>query len=213
MPMWVPRLTVRGQMPEETIALYGPPPVPPPVSGANPFPPLNDVPAGPPPPPPPSVGLPNQGVAVDQPLNPSFWDKCGDFFKNLTHCGSESNRCLFQSDQSFSNTPFASPVTNPFLSFNPLSLTEIRPIYMFQGIPSGNPVLGGGNAQFYGAQGSLAINDQLSFVLDKVGWVTLAPNSHVPPAPATATGFGELWLAPSGPSSAAPTPAAPSPPA
>jgi Putative MetA-pathway of phenol degradation len=196
--LWIPRMTVRGQMPEEPyLALYGPPPVPPPGDvSPNPFPPPpNNVPPPPGPPPPGALGPPqNQGVAVDQPINTGCWNKCCDFWKNLTHCCS-ANGHAFQSDQGFNDTPFIDPITSPFQAMNPLSLTELRPIFIYQTIPSNNPMFGGGNAQFYGLQGSLAFNELFSVVVNKVGFVSLQPDHPVLPYSKT-TGFAELWLGP-----------------
>jgi len=195
-PFWVPRLTVRAQMAEEPrVSLYGPPPVPPPSTNPNPFPPPNSVPAGPPPPPPSLGPAVNQGVAVDQPLTNGVWNKCSDFWKDLTHTHSGCNGHCFQSDQGFCETPFISPVTSPFLAMNPLSLTEIRPIFMYQTIPTSNPLLGGGSAEFYGVQGSLAFNEQFSLVVNKLGLVSLEPKAPLPPY-SKSTGFAELWLGP-----------------
>ena len=194
---WMPVLVTRGSMPEGQeggyVSLYGPPPVPPPNSSANPFPPAS---VGPPPETPPSVGPPaNSGIPVDQPLQNSWWDKTCGWCKNLCTPHSNGQGGMFQSDQAFKDVAFISPVSNPFFSMNPLSLTELRPIFMYQTIPTKNAVLGGGNVEFYGLQGSLAINECLSVVIDKLGFITLDPHDKLFPY-ANATGFGELWLGP-----------------
>jgi len=183
---------IRSQSLEEpAISLYGPPPVPPPgPDGAFPTPP-------PPPPPPPGAGLDrslNAGVAVDQPLNPGAWGKTTEFWDKLTHPNTGCSHGLFQSDEAF-NCYFIEPVSNPFLDLDPRALTELRPIYIFSSIPSNNPTLGGGNAQFYGLQGRLAFCESLSLVIDKLGFVSLEPHSPTPPF-AKASGFSEFWLGP-----------------
>ncbi len=86
LPPWVPQLTVRAQAPTESVlTLNGPPPVPPP--GSDPGygqPPGTHLTLQPPAVPPPAdVGPPlNHGMAVEQPINRGFWNKCGDFFQD-----------------------------------------------------------------------------------------------------------------------------------
>lgn len=98
----------------------------------------------------------------------------------------------FKSDHAFDG--FISPVTNPFLFEDPRSLTEVRPIYLYQRIPGGQPDFQGGNAQFFGVQGRVAITDRLSFVVNKLGGVRLDPSSNT--LTDDHTGFAELWLGP-----------------
>lgn len=98
----------------------------------------------------------------------------------------------FKGDHAFDG--FASPVTNPFLFEDPRSVTEIRPLYLYQRIPGQQPDAGGGNAQFFGLQGRLAVTERLSLVLHKLGGVRLDPNNQTPYR--TETGFAELWLGP-----------------
>ena len=103
-------------------------------------------------------------------------------------------RKLFQSDQAFHEFPWASPVSNPFLNEDPLSVTEVRPIFMLQTIPNANPLLHGGNAEFYGLQARLALNEQFSVVINKLGFVSLHPDDTT--TYAKSTGFAELWIGP-----------------
>ncbi|MBX9584126.1 MAG: hypothetical protein K2X87_27825, partial [Gemmataceae bacterium] len=98
----------------------------------------------------------------------------------------------FRSDHAFDG--FISPVTNPFLFEDPRSLTEARIIYLYQGIPGGQPDFKGGNAQFFGVQGRVAITDRLSFVVNKLGGIRLDPGSGS--AFGDSTGFAEVWLGP-----------------
>lgn len=70
---------------------------------------------------------------------------------------------------------FASPVTNPFLFEDPRSLTEIRPILMFQKIPGDQQTLRGGSAWFLGTQARLSFTDKLSVTMNKLGLQTFSP--------------------------------------
>jgi hypothetical protein len=98
----------------------------------------------------------------------------------------------FKSDHVFDQ--FISPVTNPFLFEDPRSLTEVRPIFMYQQIPGAQPDLAGGNIWFFGTQARLAVTDRLSFVFHKLGGLSVNPGgASVFPGE---TGFAELWLGP-----------------
>src|SRR5205085_9724483 len=60
------------------------------------------------------------------------WCECiGGWFKD---CFSNENHHTFESDHCLDT--FSSPVTNPFLFEDPRSLTELRPIFIWQKIPS-----------------------------------------------------------------------------
>jgi hypothetical protein len=98
----------------------------------------------------------------------------------------------FESDHCFDY--FISPVSNPFLFEDPRSLTEVRPIFTYQTIPDSNPLFRGGNAEFFGLQARLAITDQWSLVINKLGGVSINPGGDSP-LPG-ATGFSEFWLGP-----------------
>lgn len=96
----------------------------------------------------------------------------------------------FRSDHCFDG--FISPVTNPFLFEDPRSITEVRPLYLYQKIPGGQPDFGGGGINYFGVQGRLAVTERLSFVVHKLGGVWL--NSDGPLNGGSA--FAELWLGP-----------------
>jgi hypothetical protein len=149
-----------------------------------------------PPPPPPGDVPVNSGVVIDKPLRHSFWDRCKELCGGC--CGdSGSGRCLFQSDHCFDY--FASPVTNPFLFEDPRSLTELKPLFLYQGAPRGNSIFRGGNAEFYGLQARLAVTDRLSMTINELGFVTLNPfnPSAVPTSHfSQSTGFAEVVLGP-----------------
>jgi hypothetical protein len=155
--------------------------------------------SGPMPPPPPPGDVPvNQGVIIDKPLQHSFWDRCKDYLGcSRGDRASASGRCLFQSDHCFDY--FASPVTVPFLFEDPRALTEIKPLFIYQGAPRSNPIFRGGNAEFYGLQARLAVTDRLSMTVNELGFVTLNPfNPSADPTGRFSenTGFAEIVLGP-----------------
>jgi hypothetical protein len=98
----------------------------------------------------------------------------------------------FCSDHLFDG--FISPMTNPFLFEDPRSLTEIRPIVLFQKIPSGQPDFHGGGITFFGTQARVAFTDQWSLVINKFGFTSV--NSNSPSPYHDGTGFSEIWLGP-----------------
>lgn len=175
-------------------APYGPSVSPvPPGAGLPPCPPGGVA----PPPPIPPAELYNQGVVPDTPAGaggPSFWDKTKQMFDlqsgPLTSCG----RKPFQSDHAFDN--FISPVSNPFLFEDPRSLTELRPIYMYQSIPSKNDLFHGGDAMFFGTQARVALTDRWSIVMSKIGGVSLNPSEPFTPGYEGGSGFAELNIGP-----------------
>ncbi len=89
---------------------------------------------------------------------------------------------------------FISPVTNPFLAEDPRSLTEVRPIFIYQKIPDSQRDFQGGSVSFFGTQARLAITDRWSFVINKLGGIYLNPGGSS--ALGDETGFAELWLGP-----------------
>lgn len=101
------------------------------------------------------------------------------------------SRSWFQSDHAFDQ--FISPLSSPFLAEDPRSLTEVRPIFMYQKIPSSNWGFGGGAVGYFGAQGRLAITDRWSIVMQKLGGVAIGPDNNVFD---DSTGFSEIWIGP-----------------
>ncbi len=98
----------------------------------------------------------------------------------------------FCSDHAFDG--FISPVTNPFLFEDPRSLTEVRAIYLYQRIPGRQPDTQGGNVQYFGVQGRVAITNRLSFTINKLGGTWFNPNSET--ALPGSSGFSEIWFGP-----------------
>ncbi len=116
-----------------------------------------------------------------------FGDKMGEFFDNGGNGWGH-----FESDHCFDD--FISPMTNPFLNEDPRSLTELRPIFMFQTIPNSQYLYRGGNIEYYGLQGRLAITERFSLVMHKLGGLTINPGSDS--GLSNSTGFAEIWLGP-----------------
>jgi hypothetical protein len=104
----------------------------------------------------------------------------------------DRDRVAFQSDCAFDN--FVSPITNPFLAEDPRSLTELRPIFMYQSIPANQIYFQGGSAVFLGTQGRVAFTDRFSLVLHKFGMTSLTPGTGSPLG--ANTGVSEIWLGP-----------------
>jgi hypothetical protein len=170
---------IRAQMAAEG----GPPAVPPPGVPA--------VPGAPPPIP----ASPADDV-YGRPLAPGpagpeggFWGRCGEIFG---FNGATGGRALFQSDHCFDG--FISPVTNPSEFEDPRSLTEIRPIFIYQTTPHSNPFARGATIDFFSSQARLALTDRLSIVLQKFGWVHIEPSKDSPFE--DVTGFTEVDIGP-----------------
>jgi|GEM_PF-414398 len=72
---------------------------------------------------------------------------------------------------------FVSPQSNPLLFEDPRTLTEVRFHFVNQWIPNGNPVLGGGSAQYLAAQLRFAVTQRLSIIATKDGYLWLHPEN------------------------------------
>lgn len=132
-------------------------PPPPGVAPVQPVPPLNDVLA--PAPVADPAGLHAPGGSGPAWLNGGWLG---------TYQGCPARQCL-QSDHCFDG--FISPVTSPFLFEDPRSLTEIRPIFIWQQTSTKNPIYHGGDIEFFGIQARAAITERLSVTLTKLGWI------------------------------------------
>jgi hypothetical protein len=168
---------IRGQMPEPTSPTLAPP------TGGFPVTPEESYNTG--------VVINNGPVAGSN--GGSFWDQCGEFFNNCGQAMTAGHRNLFQSDHCFDN--FISPVTNPFYFEDPRSLTEIRPIFMYQSTPGSNYIFKGGDVEWFGMQARVALTDRLSFIMSEFGFIWLEPHNHINGFDAH-TGFSELHLGP-----------------
>jgi hypothetical protein len=115
--------------------------------------------------------------------------KIGDMFDGVF---GDRNGEWFRSDHMFDG--FISPLSNPFLAEDPRSLTELRPIFMIQKIPTAQPDFRGGNITFFGTQARVAITDRWSVVFNKIGGISVNPGNAS--AFRDETGFAEIWLGP-----------------
>ncbi len=149
---------------------------------------------------PPPYGAPAEGyipgAPYEQPLtHPNgFWDKCKGIFG-----GSGNGGINFKSDAAFEG--LITPVSNPFFFEDPRSVTEVRPLFIVQDAPgsSRNPVFDRGDSYFYGLQGRLALTEQWSIVINKLGFVTFQPkNPQLDPNGdiQRGTGFAEFDIGP-----------------
>lgn len=128
-------------------------------------------------------GIPEQRSSQ---FGEKFGEKIGDTFNSIL-----GERCdWFKSDHCFDG--FISPVSNPFLFEDPRSVTEVRPIFLFQSIPSRQPDFQGGNIWFFGTQARVAFTDRISMTINKLGGISVNPGSGS--AFQDETGFAELWL-------------------
>jgi hypothetical protein len=142
----------------------------------------------------------NCGVVTQQ--SPGFWQSIWEgpkrIFNYIPGLGGEEfegpgARHWFQSDHCFDN--FISPVTNPFLFEDPRSLTEIRPIFIYNATPTRNPIFHGGDIEFFGTQARVAFTDRWSLVVNKFGEIWSEPHNGTPDFQPHA-GFSEVWLGP-----------------
>ncbi|MBX9679462.1 MAG: transporter [Gemmataceae bacterium] len=183
------------------------PPVP-----VNPFPP-------PPPPPggviggpaPPGVGvIPGQEAynagVVNSDADLTWWSRFG---QRIERCwddvttgvsgvfgGSEvaSGRTRFQSDHGFDH--FASPVSNPIYFEDPRALTELRPFFIWQKTRNSTPGFAGGSNYFANLQARVALTENISIVINKLGWVWTNANQPGYHDVQTANGFQDLYFGP-----------------
>ncbi|MCZ2344102.1 MAG: hypothetical protein LC104_20255 [Bacteroidales bacterium] len=101
----------------------------------------------------------------------------------------------FQSDHSFPT--YVSPITNPFLFEDPRSVTEVRPIFIYQKVPNREPVLNGGDLYWIGTQARIAFTNRFSVVINKLGGVGVNPSNNFNNFfDGSQFGFSEFWLGP-----------------
>lgn len=81
-------------------------------------------------------------------------------------------RGFLQSDRAFEG--FIGPISNPILTKDPRSLTEIRPLFISNKIDPASP-FGSGSFQVYALQLRLALTERLTFIADKDGYAVLNP--------------------------------------
>ncbi|MCS6849820.1 MAG: hypothetical protein NZ700_01465 [Gemmataceae bacterium] len=138
----------------------------------------------------------NNGVVTDD----AAAGGCGGPWWTICECGQPlfgipflGNYQCFKSDHCFDH--MTSPLSNPFLFEDPRSLTELRPMFLFQGAPGSNLVYRGGQLMFLGTQARVAVTDRLSLVFHKLGWIWNTPNGGIPGYEAH-VGFSEFFFGP-----------------
>lgn len=131
---------------------------------------------------------PERGKPVGSVSSSGSSGKINDFIDSTIGPAGER----FRSDHCFDG--FISPISNPFLAEDPRSLTEVRPIFIYQKIPNGQNDFQGGNTSFFGVQGRVAITERWSFVFNKLGGIWLNPSANS--SFGDESGFAELWLGP-----------------
>ena len=104
----------------------------------------------------------------------------------------EKPRGWLQSDRCFEG--MISPVTNPFYFEDPRSVTEIRPIFIYQKIPTPQQDFKGGNLWFLGTQIRLAFTERISLTINKLGATAVNPDAGS--FFGDNVGFSEFWLGP-----------------
>ncbi len=139
----------------------------------------------------------NCGVVNDPPPagGGNFFGKCKDWFGNIQFGGRTADRALFQSVHTPEMDQFASPVSDPFLFEDPRTLTEARPIFILQQAPGSQYAFQGGNIEYFGVQGRLAITERLSLVVSKLGGIWQQPRDNILGFE-NESAFAELWLGP-----------------
>jgi hypothetical protein len=126
----------------------------------------------------------NCGVATQAPgTSHPFWDKTKEFVGEFPWFGkgeydAEGHHHLFQSDHAFDD--FASPVSNPIYFEDPRSLTEFRPLFIYQDTPNGNYVFHGGGIELLNFQGRVALNECWSLVVSELGVIWMDPRGSEP---------------------------------
>ncbi len=164
--------TLRAQAPDA--------PPPPPGGGAVPPPPGGAIPGS---------ELYNNGAVTPGGGGGNWFNDGWGHFKDSCHrrCGQP-----FQSDHSGDLDQFVSPVSSPFLTEDPRSLTEVKPLFIYQSIPNNNPLLHGGSIEYFGVQARLALTECWSIVLNKFGGLAVQPTENFD----NDTRFGEIWIGP-----------------
>ncbi len=120
----------------------------------------------------------NCGMVTQSPgAGSGFLEGCRQVLTYIPGLGPGDGKPCLQSDHAFDN--FISPVTNPFLFEDPRSLTELRPIFLYQATPDKNWIFQGGDIVFFGVQGRLAFTERFSVVMNKLGLIWIEPHNHV----------------------------------
>ncbi len=111
----------------------------------------------------------------------------GDYAKG---CYDYVRKNLFESDHDFDD--FMPHTSNPLYAETAQTVTDLRPIFMYQKIPSSNYFYKGGNVENFAVQGRLAFGDRFSVVINQVGWLVI--NKGSASTASSSTGFEEIHL-------------------
>ena len=182
-PEAAPVVRVSSSSAEPIYRAQAPDAVPPPgPAAAVPPPPVGAIPGG---------NLYDSGAVTPAAPSGNFFTKGFDQVKGSFHrnCGE-----LFRSDHAGEFDHFASPVTSPFLTEDPRALTEVKPLFLYQNIPGGNPTLHGGSLEYFGVQARLALTERWSIVMNKLGGIFIQPDTQN--IIKDQSGFSELWIGP-----------------
>jgi hypothetical protein len=141
---------------------------------------------------PPDVPAPDvhPGVITDQPVGPSRGERMLGWLE-FGDRGSITGRGNLQSDRCFEGV--ISPITAPFYFEDPRALTEVRPIFMYQGVPNKSAGWNGGDLFFFGTQARLALSERFSIVLHELGFYSFNPKTPTAPIQ-NDTGLAEIKL-------------------
>ena len=108
--------------------------------------------------------LSDQGQGQAQ-VQPQPQSASNTYFSEPVYCGGFN--LLRPSDHGFDS--MISPMTNPLFFEDPRTLTEARAIYANHNVPA---AVGGGSVHFMAVQMRFAINDRLSLIATKDGYMT-----------------------------------------
>lgn len=128
--------------------------------------------------------IPESNLESPQPINNVLPPVCGCNSCDSSCSSSNPLGINFSSDCEFPR--FIEPTTNPIYSMDPRSQSRLRLLFLNQNIRK-DSILGGGDFQVYAAQLSVALNERLSFIAQKDGWIELQAKG----IPDT-NGFGDI---------------------
>ena len=87
--------------------------------------------------------------------------------------------CAEPTDSPSALDNIAAPIIDPTVFEDPRSTSEIRPIYIYHKI-SDDFITGGGSATIYAVQARYAVDDRLSIIATKDGYIDLKLNEGLP---------------------------------
>jgi hypothetical protein len=142
------------------------------------------------------IGYLKERPVATEPIPPRETEKFGGkLFGPGGVLNVDDGRGWFSSDYSFPT--YISPITNPFYFEDPRSLTELRPIFIYQKVPGGEPVFKGGDLYWIGTQARVAFTNRLSLVFHKIGGLGVNPSNDFSGFfGGSEFGFSEFWFGP-----------------